>query len=54
MEPALMDTLCELAELECEAVAIESLDDRLALLANGTVDAVLATLSYTPDRAEQV
>ena len=36
------------------AVALAGLEDRVALLANGTVDFVLATFSATPERAQQV
>ena len=36
------------------AVALAGLEDRVALLANRTVDFVLATISATPERAEQV
>ncbi|KAI3437706.1 hypothetical protein D9Q98_000154 [Chlorella vulgaris] len=49
-EVDLMDALCEAAEINCTAVPLATLDERISGVANGTLDFTISALSYTPGR----
>lgn len=49
-----LDWVCDRGSLECSEVPIDSLDDMIPSVKNGTVDFIVGTLSMTPARARQV
>ena len=53
-EVAVRTQMCTAASISCTVVELASLEDRIPALQNGTVDAVLARFSVTPERRTQV
>lgn len=51
---AVAENACKLAGLQCELVLLDSLTDRIPKLLDGTVDALVATLTVTDERRKQV